>query len=172
AAAQDSRIPAAVLKLEDLSEAGMPQIEEINAAVRKFRAAGKPVYAWAPNYDQTQYFLASQAGSVSLDPFGMVLLEGLAVYNNYFRDALDKLGVSVHVFRVGEYKSAVEPFLRNDMSADAREANREWLGELWHSYTQTVAAARGLPPNGVEEYVRGLREGLVRNRGDAAAYAR
>lgn len=170
-AAQDARIPVVVLKLDDLNSAGMPQIEEIGAAIDKFRAAGKPVYAWAPNYDQTQYLLASRADKISLDPLGMVLVEGLSVYNNYFRDALDKLGVNVHVFRVGEYKSAVEPFLRNDMSAEAREANRQWLGDLWSNYQHLVGTARKLPDDAVANYVRGLRDGLDRNHGDAAAYA-
>jgi protease IV len=171
-AANDPRVPVAVLKLDDLMSAGMPQIEEIGAALARFRAAGKPVYAWAPNYDQTQYLLASHADRISLDPLGMVLVEGLSVYNNYFRDALDKLGVSVHVFRVGEYKSAVEPFLRNDMSQEAREANIHWLGDLWGSYSRTVTTARKLPDGAVGEYVASLRAGLERNHGDAAAYAK
>jgi protease-4 len=171
-AADDERIPVAVLKLDDLGSAGMPQIEEINVAIAKFRSAGKPVYAWAPNYDQTQYLLAAQADKISVDPFGMVLLEGLSVYNNYFRDALDKLGVNVHVFRVGEYKAAVEPFLRNDMSPEAREADRQWLADLWGNYTHLVATARKLPENAVADYVNGLKDGLQRNHGDAAAYAK
>jgi protease-4 len=171
AAAEDPRIPVAVLKLDDLVSAGMPQIEEISAAIARFRAAGKPVYAWAPSYDQTQYLLAAQADRISVDPLGMVLVEGLSVYNNYFREALDKLGVTVHVFRVGEYKAAVEPFLRNDMSEEAREANREWLNDLWGGYTRTVAGARKLPETAVGDYIGGLREGMVRHKGDAAAYA-
>src|SRR5262249_19509373 len=142
-----------------------------SAAVRKFRAAGKPVYAWAPNYDQTQYLLAAQADKVALDPMGMVLVEGLSAYGNYFRDALDKLGVNVHVFRVGEYKSAVEPFLRNDMPAEARQADQEWLGDLWSSYGHQVAVARGLPDSAVGNYVAGLNAGLNRSHGNAAAYA-
>ncbi len=170
-AASDPRIPMAVLKLDDLQSAGIPQIEEIATALEKFRAAGKPVYAWAPTYDQTQYLLAAQADKISLDPLGMVLVEGLSVYNNYFRDALDKLGVNVHVFRVGEYKSAVEPFLRNDMSQEAREANIEWLGDLWSNYSHLVATARKLPEDAMAEYVGKLREGLERHHGDAAAYA-
>lgn len=170
-AAADPRIPAAVLKLDDLTAAGMPQIEEISVAVKKFRAAGKPVYAWASNYDQTQYLLAAGADKIALDPMGMVLVEGLSAYGNYFRDALDKLGVNVHVFRVGEYKSAVEPFLRNDMSAEARQADLEWLGDLWTSYGHQVAAARGLPDSAVGNYVTGLTAGLTRSQGDAAAYA-
>ncbi|HZP13395.1 MAG TPA: signal peptide peptidase SppA [Nevskiaceae bacterium] len=170
--AGDTRVPVAVLKLDDLTSAGMPQIEEINAAIEKFRAAGKPVYAWAPSYDQTQYLLASQADKISVDPLGMVLLEGLSVYNNYFREALDKLGVNVHVFRVGEYKAAVEPFLRNDMSPEAREADREWLNDLWGNYTHLVATARKLPEDAVGSYVSGLKDGLQRNHGDAAAYAK
>jgi len=171
-AAKDSRVPMAVLKLDDLTSAGMPQIEEIGAALAEFRKSGKPVYAWSPSYDQTQYLLASQADRISVDPLGMVLVEGLSVYNNYFREALDKLGVTVHVFRVGEYKSAVEPFLRNDMSQEAREANAEWLGDLWSSYSHMVLTARKLPDGTLADYVTNLRAGLERHQGDAAGYAK
>src|SRR5258708_40033324 len=128
-------------------------MQEWRAAERKLGTAVKRFDAWATNYVQTQYLLSAKADKVALDPMGMVLVEGLSVYGNYFRDALDKLGVNVHVFRVGEYKSAVEPFLRNDMSAEARQADQEWLGELGSSYGHQVAVARGLPDSAVGYYV-------------------
>jgi len=114
--------------------------------------------------------LASQADTVSLDPMGMVMVEGLSVYSNYFHEALDKLGVNVHVFRVGEYKSAVEPFLRDDMSAEAREANKDWLDDLWAD-TPIWSLAHASCRDAVQSYVKGLRDGLAGNGGDAAAYA-
>lgn len=171
AAATDRRIPALVLKLDDMSGAGLPQLEAIAEALRHFRAAGKPVYAYGDGYDQRQYYLAAQADEISLDPFGAVLIEGFSVYTNYFKDALDKLGVEINIFRVGEFKSAVEPYERNDMSAEARTANQAWLGDLWSLYGSAVGTARKLTPDAVSRYISGLPAGLEKHRGDIAAYA-
>src|SRR3546814_1270341 len=109
-----------LLKLDGLTNAGLPQLQELVAAMNDFRASGKKIIAWSPSYEQSTYYAAAQADEVVMDPMGSVSLEGFSAYNNYFKDGLDKLGVDVHVFRVGEYKSAVEPFTRNDMSPDAR----------------------------------------------------
>lgn len=171
-AATDPRIPFAVLKLDGLEEAGLAQLEEVAEAIRKFRASGKKVIAYGPWYEQSHYYAAAQADEIVLDPMGMVALEGFSSYNNYFKDALDKLGVEVNVFRVGEYKSAVEPFIRNDMSEEAKAANREWLGDLWGAYGHAVAAARKLPDSAVPDYVSNLRAGLESARGDGAAHAK
>jgi protease-4 len=170
--AEDPRVTVAVLKLDQMWGAGFAQAQEIAAAVKKFRASGKPVYAYGPFYDQASYLIAAQSDLVTLDPMGMVLIEGLDVYQNYFKEGLDKLGVNVHIFRVGEYKSAVEPFERNDMSAEAKEANRDWLGDLWQSYRREAGAGRNLPDTAVQEYVEQMPVGLKQNGGDAAALAK
>ena len=172
AGAKDKRIAFAVLKLDGLWEAGLPQLQELNQAIHAFQAAGKKVIAYGPWYDQSHYFAAAQADEVVLDPLGVVYIEGFSRYNNYFKEGLDKLGVNVHVFRVGEYKSAVEPFTRNDMSEEARSADLEWLGDLWREYGSGVAAGRKLEPGAAEEYVRNLQPALEQNNGDTAAYAR
>jgi len=170
-AAHDSRIPFVVVDLSNLDAAGLPQLEELAVAMRNFRAAGKPIYAYGESFDQRQYYLAAQADEISLDPMGSVLLEGVSVYTNYFKDALDKLGVQVNIFRVGEYKSAVEPYERNNMSPEARAANEAWLGDLWKNYGQVVGKARGLSDDAVDRYITGLNPGLAAHNGDAAAYA-
>lgn len=172
AARTDDRIRLAVLKLDGLWSAGMPQIDELHTAMRAFQASGKRIVAWAPWYDQMHYYAVAQADDVGLDPYGMVYVEGFSLYNNYFAEALEKLGVDMHVFRVGEFKSAVEPFTRNDMSAEARAANREWLSDLWRAYGASVSSGRGLPEDAADKYVDGLRAGMVDLGGDAAAYAR
>ncbi len=172
AARDDSRIPFAVLKLDGLWGAGLAQLDELHEAMRAFRATGKRIVAWAPWYDQMHYYAAAHADEVSLDPYGMVYVEGFSVYNNYFADALDKIGVDMNVFRVGQFKSAVEPFTRNDMSAEARAANSEWLGDLWKAYGTAVSVGRELPADTADRFVDGLREGLKETGGDAAAYAR
>lgn len=170
--AKDPRITLAVLKLDSMQGAGIAQLQELAMAVKAFRAAGKPVYAYGPYFDQGDYLVAAQADNVALDPMGTVFLEGLDVYQNYFKEALDKLGVDVHVFRVGEYKSAVEPFERNDMSPEAREANRKWLGDLWSSYGREVGHARQLPDTAMNDYTAGLAAALQKAGGDAAVVAK
>lgn len=172
AGAKDPRITTAVLKLDSLESAGIPQMEELAVAMQKFRAAGKPIHAYGPYYDQTSYLAASAADDISVDPLGSVMLEGFSVYQNYFKDGLDKLGVKVNVFRVGEFKAAVEPFIRNDMSEEARTANREWLGDLWKDYGTQIATSRKLPEGTADTYVKGFRAGLEKFKGDSAALAK
>jgi protease-4 len=169
--AKDPRIKLAVFKLDDLDQAGLPQLQELAVAMQGFRAAGKRIEVYGESFDQNQYFIAAQADDVSLDPLGQVLITGYGVYNNYFKDALDKLGVQVNVFRVGEYKSAVEPFIRNDMSPEARTANQAWLADLWQIYNRAVSQARKLPPDAADHYARGFAPALQERAGDAAAYA-
>lgn len=170
--ASDSRISMAVLRLDGLSEAGMAQLQELGNAIRDFRASGKKVIAYAQSYTQPQYYLAALANKVYLDPMGAVLLQGFGVYQHYFKDALDDLGVKVHVFRVGKYKSAVEPFMRNDMSPAARQENLAWLHVLWDVYKTDVTAARGLPSGAIDHYIDALPAELTAHNGDTAALAR
>lgn len=170
-ARDDARISMAVIKLDNLEVAGLAQLEELNAAIDRFRSSGKTVQAYAPSYAQAPYFVAAHADDISVDPLGGVDLEGLSSYQNYFKDALDKLGVKINVFRVGEYKSAVEPFLRNDMSEDAKQANREWLGDLWTRYGAVTGAARQLPPEAIDTYVRSLADSMETANGNAAQLA-
>lgn len=170
--AKDQRVALAVLRLDQMWGAGLGQLQELAVAVKAFRASGKPVYAFGPMYDQAGYLVAAQADVVSVDPMGLVFIEGLDVYQNYFKEGLDKLGVTVHVFRVGEYKSAVEPFERNDMSAEAKEANLEWLDDLWLTYRREAGAGRNLPESAVQEYVAGMAGALKQNGGDAAQLAK
>ena len=162
----------AVVKLDGLNSAGLAQLEELNAAIDRFKASGKPVHAYAPSYEQSHYFVAAHANDISIDPLGMVAVEGLSSQQMYFKDALDKLGVVVNVFRVGEYKSAVEPFIRNDMSAEAKTANLDWLGDLWNRYGSLTSVARQLPTDSIDQYVNGMAAGMQRLQGDAAAYAK
>ena len=169
--AKDPRVTMAVLKLDDLESSGLPQLQELGAAMRKFRAAHKPIYVYGDSFDQDQYYIAAQADEISMDPMGALLIEGFSVYTNYFKDALDKLGVQVNVFRVGEYKSAVEPFLRNDMSPEAKAANQAWLADLWGVDNQSVSTARKLPADAADSYARAFAPEVLKRSGDAAAYA-
>lgn len=170
-AQKDARIKVIVLNLDGLTSAGMVKLEEIAAALREFRAAGKQVIAMGQSFDQQQYYLAAQADQIYLDPHGMVLIEGLDYYTQYFKDALDKLGVTVNVFKAGKFKSAVEPFIRQDMSPEAREANQQWLGAVWQTYQKRVTAARGLEPDALNKYAEEILPALQGTKGDFAKLA-
>lgn len=171
AGAKDSRIKALVLQTDDMSHGDLTKMEEIGAAIATFKQAGKPVIAMGDSFDQSQYYLASQADEVLMHPMGQVLISGYGHYEPFFKDALDKLGVDVNVFRVGTYKSAVEPFMRNDMSEPAREANKGYLKVLWDSYQQDIVRARGLESDAVSKYVDNLLPALEKHHGDMGKLA-
>ncbi len=170
-AKDDARIKVIVLDLDRLTGGGIAKLEEIAAELREFRAAGKQVIATGQSFDQQQYYLAAQADQIYLDPHGMVLIDGFAYYGQYYKDALDKLGVSVNVFKAGKYKSAVEPFIRQNMSPEAREANQQWLNSLWATYQAAVTKARGLEATALTDYAEQLLPALQATQGDFAKLA-
>lgn len=145
-AKDDRNITGIVLDLKDFAGADQPSMQYIGKALREFRDSGKPVIAIGDSYSQGQYYLASFANKIWLSPQGTVDLHGFATNGLYYKSLLDKLKVTTHVFRVGTYKSAVEPFIRDDMSPAAREADSRWIGELWQNYLTTVASNRQITP--------------------------
>jgi protease-4 len=171
AAAHDPKITALVLLTDDMRAAGLPMLREVAAALDRFKASGKPVVAWGSSYDQRQYFLAAHANDVYLDPMGHILLEGFGHYRNYYRDALDKLGITVNLMRVGTYKSFAEPFVGNGPSPAALEADRTLYTALWNAYTDDVEKARHLPGGSVQHAIDALLQSLTAVSGDAAKLA-
>ena len=169
-AKDDRNITGIVMDLKNFAGGDQPSMQYIGKALKEFRDSGKPVYAVGENYSQGQYYLASFANKIWLSPQGVVDLHGFATNGLYYKSLLDKLKVSTHVFRVGTYKSAVEPFIRDDMSPAAREADSRWIGELWQNYLNTVAANRQIPAQ-VFPGAQGLLEGLTKTGGDTAKYA-
>lgn len=170
-AAEDPRITFVLLKLDEMRGAGLAQLAELNAAVQRFKTSGKTVVAYAPSYDQASYLAASHADEVVMDPMGALLIEGLSSYGNYVKGLTDKLGITMNVFRVGEYKSAVEPFLRTDMSDEARAANRAWLEDLWRRYGIHVGEGRGLDADATHQYVEALPQRMADENGGWAEIA-
>lgn len=167
----DRNITGIVLDLKNFAGADQPSMQYIGKALKAFRDSGKPVYAVGDNYSQGQYYLASFANKVWLSPQGVVDLHGFATNGLYYKSLLDKLKVSTHVFRVGTYKSAVEPFIRDDMSPAAREADSRWIGELWQNYLGTIAANRQITSQQVFPGAQGVLDGLSKVGGDTAKYA-
>ncbi|WP_037054041.1 signal peptide peptidase SppA [Rheinheimera baltica] len=170
-ATKDNRIQAMVLDLSMLGGGSLDKMKLIGSAIEDFKAAGKKVFAFGGYYGQGQYFLASYADEIHLSPMGAVILEGYGSYPMYYKNALEKLKINTHVFRVGTYKSAVEPFLRNDMSDAAKEANIAWLTELWNNYKSQVAARRGFDVTNFDETYAALLEKLQAAEGDLSQYA-
>ena len=170
-AKDDRNITGIVLDLKDFAGADQPSMQYIGKALREFRDSGKPVIAIGDSYTQGQYYLASFANKIWLSPQGTVDLHGFATNGLYYKSLLDKLKVTTHVFRVGTYKSAVEPFIRDDMSPAAREADSRWIGELWQNYLGTIAANRQITAEQVFPGARGVLDGLRKVDGDTAKYA-
>ncbi len=170
-ATKDNKIKAIVLELSNLGRGSLDKLQTVGAALEKFKAADKKVLATGTFYAQNQYYLASYADSINLHPKGTVLLEGYGSYPMYYKSALEKLKISTHVFKVGTYKSAVEPFLRDDMSPEAKEANSAWLNELWSTYKQQVAERRGFEVNNFDESFATLYQRISATEGDIAKYA-
>ncbi|AJQ64814.1 signal peptide peptidase SppA [Salmonella enterica subsp. enterica serovar Anatum] len=170
-AKDDPNITGIVLDLKNFTGADQPSMRYIGKALREFRDSGKPVFAVGENYSQGQYYLASFANKIWLSPQGQVDLHGFATNGLYYKTLLDKLKVSTHVFRVGTYKSAVEPFIRDDMSPAAREADSRWIGELWQNYLHTVSANRQISPQQLFPGAQAIIDGLTSVGGDTAKYA-
>jgi len=167
-AAKDDRILGARLDLTELSNAALPHLQEIRRAIEKFKAAGKPVMAYADNWTQAQYYLAATADEVYLHPLGNIGLNGYAIYRNYIKDALDKLDIDVHVFRAGKYKSAAAPFIYNVMTDDERQANSAWLDTLWGVYTDGLFEMRGIEASNLQNVLDHPALAIKKYNGDLA----
>ncbi|KZN61951.1 hypothetical protein N473_20630 [Pseudoalteromonas luteoviolacea CPMOR-1] len=170
-ATHDDRIKAIHLDLKSLYHGHLDKLRDITSALDAFKEAGKPVYAHGPYFTQTQYYLASAANEISMHPYGGLSIKGFGTYPMYFKDALDKLQITQHIFRVGTYKSAVEPFIRNDMSDAAKEANKLWLNSLWAQYKEDVATRRPFDTDNFDETLTQLGEKMSTVAGDSAQFA-
>ncbi len=170
-AKDDANVTGIVLSLKDFAGADQTSLQYMGKALHEFRDSGKPVIAVGDSYDQTQYFLASFANNIYLTPQGAVDLHGFATNNLYYKSLLEKLKVNSHIFRVGTYKSAVEPFIRDDMSPEAREADGRWLGQMWQHYLDQVAANRKITPEQLFPGAAQMLASLKASDGDSARFA-
>lgn len=172
AAQKDKKIERVLLQLDKLQPSGFASMREVAAALQTLRGSGKQVVAFSESMSQWQYLLAAQADEVYLDPMGSVLLEGLGRYRQYFRTGLqEKLGVDVNLFKVGEYKSAAEPYVLDAASPDAKEADLYWMNDVWQRYLADIAAARKLDPAELAAGIETMPEGIAAAGGDLARFA-
>lgn len=170
-AATDDRITSIVMHLDGLAHGGISKMQEVAVALQGFRESGKKIYAVGDNYSQDQYWLAAQADEVYLHPMGGVSMQGYGLYRSYYKEALDKLEVNFHVFRVGAFKSGPEHLIRNDMSDYAKQSNQSWLDQLWGQYVATVAVRRNLKPLEIDQYINEMDVLLEQYHGNTATAA-
>ena len=170
-AANDEKIVRLVIDPTYLRRIGLASLLELEAAVAEFKASGKPVIALADNLGQQQYFFASMADEVWLNPKGMVWIDGFSAYRQFYREGLDKLEVEVNLFRVGKFKSAMEPWIRDDMSPEAKEANLFWIGSLWQQYLESISRQRGVPLENLSDAINHFADRLESVDGDFAQFA-
>ncbi len=169
-AAGDDDITQLVIDPNYMWGIGLAALKDLEHALDTFRSTGKPVIALAGNIGQQQYYLASLADEVWLDPNGVIWIDGYSNYRLFYREGLDKLAVEINLFRVGTYKSALEPYTRDDMSEEARQAGRDWLGDLWEQYLQGVTRHRGLVEP-LQDSIDDLPNEIEKVDGDFARYA-
>lgn len=171
-AATDDSITALVINPDELLGVGLTHLREIADAVERFKQiSGKPVIAMATALSQSQYYLASLADEILMDPQGFLFIQGFGGYRNYFKEGLDKLGVDVHLFRVGEYKSAAEPYVRNSMSEEAKEANLHFMNDLWQTFLSDIAKRRNLSVTNLTEIIDDQASRLQAQHGSVADMA-
>jgi len=169
--ATDSRISALVLNLEELASVNAANLSTIGEALQRFKASGKPILAHGGFYSQPQYALASYADTISIHPLGNLLLPGYGGNQLFFAGLLERLRITVHVFRVGTHKAAAEPFMRDSFSEEARENNQQLVDELWVHYLEQVAANRQLSISDLNNYTDNYAQLLQANGGDMARLA-
>lgn len=170
-AKDDDKVTGIVLALKELPETNLTKLRYIAKALNEFKATGKPIYAVGDFYNQSQYYLASYATKVFLSPDGGVLLKGYSAYSLFYKTLLEKLDVNTHVFRVGTYKSAIEPFIRDDMSDAAKESASRWLGQLWGAYVDDVSNNRQIDAKTLNPSMDSFLKDLESVDGDIAKLA-
>ena len=170
AAAKDDKIAQVLVDLDQMGSATPAALHEIEAAMTRFKASRKPLVAYGNAYDQRAYYVAAQASEVYVHPMGGVLIEGYGRYRNYYKDALDRLGIAPNVMRVGTYKNAVEPYFANGPSKATLEAEGYLYDELWARYQAGVEAARKLPKGAIQRAIDELPQRLAAVNGDPGKF--
>ena len=170
-AAGDDRIVALLLNLKHMDNAGLNQLQTIGQALVNFKKTGKTITAAEDYYSQSQYYLASYADKIFLNPMGGVDIHGFGVYRLYFREAMEKLAINYYIFKVGTYKSALEPFTRDNMSPEDRKQNEVWLSALWQGYKDNIQQQRKISKETIENYTTNIVEALQSTEGDTAQLA-
>jgi len=150
-AASDDRVTALLLDGSGgSSSTGYAVLHEVRGALLEFRESGKPVVAYDTDWSEPEYYLASAANRIAVDPLGIVAIDGFSTRPAFYAGALDQFGIGVQVVRVGDFKAAVEPFVRQGLSPENREQLTALLEDLWGEFVEAVSGGRGLEPDAVQ----------------------
>ncbi|RVU47226.1 signal peptide peptidase SppA [Rubrivivax rivuli] len=171
AAERDPAIAHVLLLTDGLQGAGLATLREVAAAMQAVKAAGKPVYAWGSNYDQPSYYLAAHATELWLHPMGGIEIVGYGRTRSYYKDLFEKVGVTAHVIRAGQFKNAAETFSASGPSEQTKEADAALYNALWSTWTGGVEKARQLPAGSVMQAIDSLPDSLAAAGGDLARWA-
>jgi protease-4 len=170
-AADDDRIKVMVLDLDDLNQGSLNQFQTIGQSLRMFKLSGKKIIAMGDQFTQGHYYLASFADEIYLNPMGSVTLWGFGVFRLYMKELIDRLAINFHVFKVGSFKSALEPITRSSMSAEARAANQQWLDRVWDLFCLDIAGNRNFPPGFINDFINEMPVYMQRAGGSSADMA-
>lgn len=171
AASNDERIKDLVLRLDNISGTGQAVLFDVGLALKNVKESGKRIIAIGDDYSESGFYLASFADEIIMNPEGWILLDGFDRSKMYYKSFLDKLKISVNVIRVGTFKSAVEPYLRDDMSDAAKKANLAYLDVLWASWVDVVSTNRSLTPESIQYLVDNADELVKKSKkGTAEAF--
>ena len=171
AAAKDARIERVVLLLDEFDGGGLASLREVASGLERFKSSGKQVIAWGSSYDQRSYYVAAHASEVFLHPMGAAMIQGYGRYRNYYKDALDRLGIQANVIRVGTYKSFGEPYFANAPSKATIESDTYLYNDLWATYTTGVEKARRLPAGAINKSIDALPQSFAAADGSPARLA-
>lgn len=170
-AKNDPRITLIVLRLDQLSGGGLSKLERIGIALDEVRESGKKIIAYADYYSQESYYLAARVNEIYLHPEGIFFPDGYSYYSNYYKDLIDKIKVDWNIFRAGAYKTAVEPFIRNNMSAESMDSRSRIAGNLWNKYETDVISVRNLSDKSISNYARDLLDDIEKEKTNVASIA-
>jgi protease-4 len=171
AASNDDRIKIMVMNLNDLNRGSLNQLQTIGQSLDSFKQKGKKIIALGDQFGQGHYYLASFADEIYLNPMGSVNLWGFGVFRMYMKELIDKLAINFHVFKVGSFKSALEPFTRSSMSPEARAANQEWLNHIWDNFCIDIANNRNFAPGFINNFINEMSVYMQRSGGSSATMA-
>ena len=164
----DARIEYLILDLDNMNSSYIPILQRIAKAIDDFKSSGKKVIAIGTQYTQSALFLAAHADEVLMDPEGAALIEGYGMYRTYYKTLLENFDVSINLFKVGEYKSAMEPYIRDNMSDEDKEARMEMLNNWWTAYTDDFESARQLPAGTINKQIQNISADLKAAGGNLA----
>ncbi|MFM1593977.1 MAG: signal peptide peptidase SppA [Woeseiaceae bacterium] len=170
-AKNDPRITLIVLRLDQLSGGGLSKLERIGIALDEVRESEKKIIAYADYYSQESYYLAARVNEIYLHPEGIFFPDGYSYYSNYYKDLINKIKVDWNIFRAGAYKTAVEPFIRNNMSAESMDSRSRIAGNLWNKYETDVISVRNLADKSISNYARDLLDDIEKEKTNVASIA-